>query len=189
MKITKSTLENLVALLANEFGIATSKEEAVERKEKTFAFLGGQRGGYFAALKNIETGGESRFLNLSYSPKPAKALHDDLSKAFELVHLLQNGLPVTPYRKLSKLDTITVVGRRWFDGCNTYHSCQVYVNGSWIGENKFTYGYGDAYLVTAYGILSEKGYLPEAPGYASIRANTYANVVFTVTDVKTKKEL
>lgn len=60
--------------------------------------------------------------------------------------------------KLKKNDTITVLGRRWFEKTNgnTYHSVQVYINGNEIGYEPFTYGYESQYLQTAVKLLNEK---------------------------------
>lgn len=55
---------------------------------------------------------------------------------------------------------VVIEARRWFDKINgnTYHSVQVYVNGKLIGENPFTYGYGESYLQSAHEILLANGY-------------------------------
>ena len=61
-------------------------------------------------------------------------------------------------QKLKKGDTVTVIGRRWFDRVNgnTYHTAEVEVNGKSIGKSPMTYGYDDYYLETGKGILLEQ---------------------------------
>jgi hypothetical protein len=60
-------------------------------------------------------------------------------------------------QKLKKGDTVTVIGRRWFDRVNgnTYHTAEVEVNGTTLGKSPMTYGYDDQYLETAKEILLE----------------------------------
>lgn len=60
--------------------------------------------------------------------------------------------------KLKKNDTITVLGRRWFEKTNgnTYHSVKVCINGNEIGYEPFNYGYGSQYLQTAVELVNEK---------------------------------
>lgn len=55
---------------------------------------------------------------------------------------------------------VTVEGRRWFDGANTYHSVRVTTD---LGHDLiagFTYGYGDQYMQTAHELLADAGVLP-----------------------------
>ena len=61
-------------------------------------------------------------------------------------------------QRLKKGDTVTVIGRRWFDRVNgnTYHTAEVEVNGKSIGKSPMTYGYDDYYLETGKGILLEQ---------------------------------
>jgi hypothetical protein len=61
-------------------------------------------------------------------------------------------------QKLKKGDTVSVIGRRWFDRVNgnTYHTAEVEVNGTTLGKSPMTYGYDDQYLETAKEILLEQ---------------------------------
>lgn len=61
------------------------------------------------------------------------------------------------------MKTLTVLGRRWFQETtgNTYHSCQVIVDGETIGKVTYAYGYGSHYLQTATNILMCKGLVPD----------------------------
>jgi len=61
-------------------------------------------------------------------------------------------------QKLKKGDTVTVIGRRWFDRVNgnTYHTAEVEVNGKSIGKSPMTYGYDDYYIETGKEILLQQ---------------------------------
>jgi len=54
---------------------------------------------------------------------------------------------------------IIIKAKRWFDKTygNTYHSVQVYKNGKLIGTQPMTYGYGDAYMQSAFDVMQRKG--------------------------------
>ena len=62
-----------------------------------------------------------------------------------------------------KIQSLTIVANRWFDRTygNTYHSVRVYGDNELIGENPYSYGYGDQYIQTAFEILQERGYFPK----------------------------
>lgn len=53
--------------------------------------------------------------------------------------------------------SVIIEGRRWFERTNgnTYHSSTVYVNNEQVGRVDFAYGYGDMYIQSAFGILSD----------------------------------
>lgn len=59
-------------------------------------------------------------------------------------------------------DSITIVGRRWFDRVNgnTYHSCECLINGNVVARVEFEYGYGDSYQYSGMKKLAALGYLP-----------------------------
>lgn len=56
--------------------------------------------------------------------------------------------------------TVTVAGRRWYDGTNTYHSVAVYADGVFTGGNGFSYGYDRQYEETGLEVLIAAGVLP-----------------------------
>ena len=90
--------------------------------------------------------------------------------------------------------TITVIGRRWFEKVNgnTYHSCEVYVNGDLIGKEKFTYGYDRAYMQTAAELMSKKYVLPIGINdfYPLWKFKELGfHIIDSVTDVQRKKDL
>jgi len=62
----------------------------------------------------------------------------------------------------TKVDTILIVGKRWFDRINgnTYHSARVYVDDELIAAAPFQYGYGDQYVQSAHEVLTEHGVVP-----------------------------
>jgi hypothetical protein len=95
--------------------------------------------------------------------------------------------------KLSKSDTIQVIGRRWFDRVygNTYHVVDVYVNNKHVGSSPITYGYDDAYKQTARDILVSKGFLKESdrPIPLWTLRNEGVSVLTSVNDVTRKKDL
>lgn len=66
-----------------------------------------------------------------------------------------------------KIKSITVIARRWLQKTygNTYHSCEVLVNGKFVAKNAFTYGYGSHYLQTALELLKSQGYLKDINKY------------------------
>lgn len=66
------------------------------------------------------------------------------------------------------MQTLTVIGRRWFDrrAGNTYHSVRCIVDGKDVGGAGMTYGYGDHYLQTAADILERDGHTPGREHYA-----------------------
>lgn len=101
------------------------------------------------------------------------------------------------------IKNIVISARRWFDKKygNTYHSVDVYVNGELIGSNPFQYGYGEAYLVSAFKILQEIGvYKNTGARFKSGGSIDYYDFiedmrshrdkfVITVSDVARKKDL
>ena len=60
-------------------------------------------------------------------------------------------------KQLKKGDTITILGRRWFERVNgnTYHSVKVYVNGILIDKIDYDYGYGSQYLQNGQELLAK----------------------------------
>lgn len=92
---------------------------------------------------------------------------------------------------------ITVIGRRWFEKVNgnTYHSCEVFVDGDLVERVAFTYGYGDHYQQTALEILYKHGIYtpPEGQKYTesfwrAVERNGDKKII-SCTDVQRKKDL
>jgi hypothetical protein len=93
--------------------------------------------------------------------------------------------------KIPKNATITVIGRRWFERVNgnTYHSCEVYVNGEEVGTVPFTYGYGNQWEYTGLDILKGKYKVPEdVSALWKLKDHGY-KLVLSCTDVNRKKDL
>jgi hypothetical protein len=69
----------------------------------------------------------------------------------------------------TKLDSVFIEGRLWFDKTygNTYHSVRVEVNGLSVGQVGFTYGYGEHYQDTALSYLKKIGLVSESVRYLS----------------------
>ena len=99
-------------------------------------------------------------------------------------------------------DQITIVARRWFQktGGNTYHSCEVYVNGEMVGRAPYTYGYGEHYLQTALEIMQNAGVREKTDRRANGMGEDYLDFrddmrdhrdkfVVTCTDVTRKRDL
>lgn len=190
MKISIKDVHTQLSLLAETLGYPTSKDEAISRGVRHYVLLQKTFTGYSIGLCNTDSGSVSKLANLPCFSQTKTVWFHQLCEINNLLSAISNdGLPVQPLRRLTKLDTITVIGRRCFLSGNTYHSCTVYVNGTFIGENKYAYGYDDAYKETAYKLLADAGYLPKNPEWSGITNNTNANVIFTVSDVKNKKDL
>ena len=53
-------------------------------------------------------------------------------------------------------------GRRWFERVNgnTYHTCEIWVDGDHVHKVPFTYGYGSQYEQSAQDWLVKNGYFP-----------------------------
>lgn len=93
-------------------------------------------------------------------------------------------------KSLHKKDTVTVIGRRWFDRVNgnTYHSCTVLINGEEVGRNEFEYGYGSQWEYTGLELLKKARKLPETIT-ALWKVKELSNLVTTCADVQRKKDL
>jgi len=95
--------------------------------------------------------------------------------------------------------SIVVTGRRWFQRTygNTYHSCQIIVDGVSIEGIEFVYGYGDHYLTNAAAKLEEQGYIYRERYEASGGMESLWQVCermgitlnYSATDVSRKKDL
>ncbi len=101
-----------------------------------------------------------------------------------------NKLPRKP--KLKKGDFIQVIGRRWFDGNNTYHSVNLLINGVNVFYQGFTYGYGSQYEITALNWVKNnytmpKGFEDTAVFWHLREAGITVNN--SVSDVSRKKDL
>ena len=91
------------------------------------------------------------------------------------------------------MNTITVIGRKWFERTNgnTYHSVEVYKNGELIERVPFTYGYGSQWEQTAVEVLLKNGvYSSEyKPLRILVEDDNGDNLVRSVTQVTRKKDL
>lgn len=90
---------------------------------------------------------------------------------------------------MTKINTLRIYGRRWFQKSygNTYHAVRVIVNGNEITSN-VTYGYGDHYKETARQLLESNGF--EVPEPLKFNGYLYDNgFEATVVDVRRKKDL
>lgn len=81
----------------------------------------------------------------------------------------------------------TIEGYRWFQKSygNTYHSVRILEDSKVIGTVIFSYGYEDQYIQTAHAWLVENNHMSQS--YSEF--NRDLNNVFTVKDVKRKKDL
>jgi hypothetical protein len=98
------------------------------------------------------------------------------------------------------VDSITVVGRRWFNRNqgNTYHSAEILVNGLFVHKTPYEYGYGGQYEETAAEWLEKNGFMPGRERHANTggreslgRYCERHDVAYScgVTDVSRKKDL
>lgn len=102
-----------------------------------------------------------------------------------------------------EIHNITIIGRRWFDKVygKTYHSVAVWVNGKFIAENPYEYGYGDQYIQSAFEILQQAGFYPKSnkrfKSGISVNYNKFLQdqrnhrnkFIISVSDVGRKKDL
>lgn len=104
---------------------------------------------------------------------------------------------------LKGFTSITIIGKRWFQTGpgNTYHSCEIYVDGKWLDYCPYTYGYGDQYIQTAHSLLQKHGIYPKSNerlksgigvddyNFRRDLQNNRNKFVISVTDVSRKKDL
>jgi hypothetical protein len=98
-----------------------------------------------------------------------------------------------------KMSSLVLVGRRWFGRTNgnTYHSCEIIVDGNCVHKIDYAYGYGRQYEDNAKIWLDQSGYLPGrekrdgTPGESLWRYCERHSIIYTntVTDVQRKKDL
>jgi len=101
---------------------------------------------------------------------------------------------ITSVTPVKKGDSITIIGRRWFDRVNgnTYHSCECLINGRPAATVEYEYGYDRQYEYSGMNKLAELGYLPDFTSstviwrYCEDRGITYHA---THSDVNRKKDL
>jgi hypothetical protein len=92
---------------------------------------------------------------------------------------------------------VQVIGRRWFDGTNTYFSATVELDGEEVVNIPFEYGYGGHYRYRALAKLhAERPELfredplgPLAFGYRSLQPADNVRICHTVSNVKRKRDL
>lgn len=86
---------------------------------------------------------------------------------------------------------IHVNARRWYDGCNTYHSVMIIVDGEYVATRAFEYGYGNHYITTAGDLLQHLEYIDMGDDHWLPSFCQKNDIKFTddVCDVARKKHL
>ena len=105
-------------------------------------------------------------------------------------------------KTIDTIKTLSIVSKRWFDRTygNTYHSCQVTINGEPVGFVPIEYGYDNKYVETALKILQGVGYWNTGEKYSNGYSKDYENFIMflrehkdivtnVVVDVPRKKDL
>lgn len=98
------------------------------------------------------------------------------------------------------MQSLVIIGRRWFDRVNgnTYHTSEVIVDGACVHKTDRHYGYGEQYLQTALDWLEKNGYLPGIEHHENgstealwhyCRERMGIAFTYSVSDVKRKKDL
>lgn len=88
--------------------------------------------------------------------------------------------------------SITVIGRRWYDGCDTYNTAAIIVDGEWIHTIPFGYGYEDHYLTRAMDWLEEQNVITRESRHESLwmyGARTGCKVFYEAVDVTRRRDL
>lgn len=92
-----------------------------------------------------------------------------------------------------KPESITIIGKRWFDRVNgnTYHSVQILIDGLPVHQIGRTYGSDQQYLQTAKDWLVSNGYLKARSSEPLFGACQRQGIALhdTATDVKLKGDL
>jgi len=100
-----------------------------------------------------------------------------------------------------EVKSIYLHGRRWFQRSygNTYHTCEIWVNGRLIHKIPFTYGYGDLCVYNGAKWLADNGYgaftgFGDACSKTGCHPSGYCReagieYIQIVTDVKRKRDL
>lgn len=94
---------------------------------------------------------------------------------------------------------IHIHGRRWFERTNgnTYHTCDIWVDGEHVHKIPFQYGYGSQYEWSAAEWLENNGYMPGRSHHANGGGDSLCRYcdehgikcVTEVDDVPRKKDL
>lgn len=194
MKTTKSNLLSAFKMLCDMHNLPASDSEAIALGMDYYAALDYDRfnGGYLPVMRGIKNGAIGSFLSLSTNDLrlSVSKMYDKLSLMINLTGYIQNtgfGKNIKTDKRLNRTDIITVFARRAFISGSTYHSVRVFVNGDWIADDAFSYGYDDAYTQTASEILVKAGYAMQK-GHDGLRFFG-CKVLTTVTDVQNKKAL
>ena len=98
-----------------------------------------------------------------------------------------------------------ILGRRWYDGSNTYHSVEVWKIGKdgkeWVGREPFAAGYDDQYITSAFKLLQKDGEFPttgerltsgfdsDEYDFLTLRRNEPDRFIIECFDVSRKKDL
>ena len=98
-----------------------------------------------------------------------------------------------------KMSSLVLIGRRWFKRGtgNTYHSCEIIVDGNCVHKIDYAYGSDQMYEQNAKDWLDANGYLPGiekkdgTPGEPLWRYCDRVGITLTrsVSDVQRKKDL
>jgi hypothetical protein len=98
-----------------------------------------------------------------------------------------NILSIGNNKSENKLKT-QIIARRWNDSVGTtYHSAEVFINHKFLDKEKFSYGYGDQYKVTAFELV-KKHNLDNGLSYTEW-CRQRENILFSVTNVSRKRDL
>jgi hypothetical protein len=93
-----------------------------------------------------------------------------------------------------KINSIVLVGRRWFNRTkgHTYHSVEIIVDGKHVSRIPYCQGYGEQYEWNAFAWLEANGYLPgrehNEPPFSYCQRHCI-NYTKTVTEVQRKQDL
>lgn len=73
----------------------------------------------------------------------------------------EQGLKIAREQWFTKIETITVIGRRWFDKVNgnTYFTARILINGRTVHALPMEYGYGDQYMHAAFDWLDAHSFV------------------------------
>lgn len=183
-KIKRAMLEKEVKRLADLLGVAYLTDKCGERPEGAVRLdYWGEGGGY--CLSFVDGKGESNLRGVARRPK--KQFYEMLNFATELLEKKE--------RLQGPAIRWVVIGRRWWDGTNTYHSVTVYnaKTGNFVASKGFTCGGDSMYKQTAFQLLCDMGeYNPEnKDDYVkfTFSRSTGENNIFQVSDVSRRKDL
>jgi hypothetical protein len=183
-KITRAMLEHEVLRLANLLGIPYLDTDSGNRPEGAVKLdYWGSGGGY--CLTFVDGKGEAKLRGVGRRSK--RQFYEMLNMATTLLERQE--------LKAGPVIRWVVIGRRWGDGNNTYHSVRIYNarNGNYVAGSDFTYGYGEAYKKTAFDLLCDLGEYnsDNREDYVkfTFSRSTGEGNIFQVADVARRKDL